>query len=109
MNDELFEQRLRRSYRAAAGTEPAPDDLRDSVFDIPDRAPVTVRPLFRRNWTLMAAAAVITVVSLVGALAAGSAITHLRSTATPTPSAPAAIVQPTPTPTPPPTPTAQPT
>jgi WD40-like Beta Propeller Repeat len=106
MTDELFEQRIRNWYRQEVGGDTvAPDALHAAVADIPARRPAGVMPTFRRNFTLLAAAALIAVVSVVGALVAGSAITHLRSQATPAPSAPAAVAPPTATPSPTPSPT----
>lgn len=85
MTDRELEQRLRAFYAAEIGEgETAPTDLRQSIATIPATAPAPLRPLGRRrNFTLLAVAAVLLV---GGALAAGSGLLRLTSVVPPTPS-----------------------
>jgi Tol biopolymer transport system component len=113
MTDELFDQRIRRWYRQEVGGDAgAPDELRAAVADIPTLPDAGVAPSVRSTLRLLAVAAVIAALSVIGALVAGSVITHVKSVATPAPSAPATILPPptpTPSPTPAPTPSPVPT
>jgi hypothetical protein len=85
MTDRELEHRLRAFYAAEIGEgETAPADLRQSIATIPATAPAPLRPLGRRrNFTLLAVAAVLLV---GGALAAGSGLLRLTSVVPPTPS-----------------------
>jgi dipeptidyl aminopeptidase/acylaminoacyl peptidase len=105
MNNELLEARLRRWYRASADAEPlAPAALRTLVMDVPIQVAGTGRRA-ARNWTLLAAAALMGVIVAAAAFVASSNILRVSKTATPLPTI--SLVPPTPSPTA--TPTAQPT
>ncbi len=95
MNDRELEQRLRGWYHDAVGeTEPAPADLLQRVTAIPVAHPIPMRPS-RRNWTLLAAAALLLV---GGAVAAGSGLLRPTPVVLPSPSV-AMLTTPEPEPT----------
>jgi len=104
MNDELLEARLRRWYRAQAELEPlAPAALRTQVMDVPIAAG-TGRRQAARNWTVLAAAALMGVIVAAAAFVASSSILRVSTTATPVPT----LSQVPPTPSPTVTPSAEP-
>jgi hypothetical protein len=92
MTDRELEQQIRAWYAAEVGeTEPVPDDLRERVGAIPATTPTILRPrVRRRNFTLLAVAAVLVV---GGLLAAGSGVMRRTPVVTPPPNP--AVVRPT--------------
>ena len=85
MTDRELEERLRAFYAAEVGeSATAPADLRESVTAIPATTSMPLRPLGRRrNFTLLAVAAVLVV---GGALAAGSGLVRFTTVVPPAPS-----------------------
>ena len=81
MSDDQLEARLRNWYRAEVpGDETAPAGLRSSLVTIPHTSPGSRRWLApRRRPTLLAAAALLAVAIVGGALAVGSGIVKLPS------------------------------
>jgi hypothetical protein len=87
MTDRELEQRIRAWYRTELDQQVAPLDLRASIVAIPStempRAFGVRRP---QRLSLLAAAAILAVTALVGALAVGSGLVHLSSVLPPAPS-----------------------
>ena len=77
MTDEMLELRLRRWYETDSPDADAPSDLRSSVLAIPE---VAVRPApFRSGrFVLLAAAALLAIALIGGALVVGSALLRLN-------------------------------
>ena len=80
MTDRELEQRIRAWYRSELDQQVAPLDLRASVVAIPSaetpRAFGVRRP---HRLSLLAAAAILALTALIGALAVGSGLVHLNS------------------------------
>src|SRR5689334_8835094 len=87
MTDDLLEQRLRAWHRDG-DVQAAPQELRDRVFAIVDVARPQRTRWTGRNFTLLAAAALLTVVLIGGAvLGAGWLRLNAMLTSSPTPNA----------------------
>ncbi len=85
MTDRELEERLRAWYAAEVGeSERAPAEMRERIMAIPASTPMPLRPIARRrNFTLLAVAAVLVV---GGGLAAGAGLMRFTSVVTPSPS-----------------------
>lgn len=75
MTEREFEQRLRAFYRAEVESAgPAADQLRDGVWAIPDEMPTRSDLFGTRRFVVLAAAAMLTVLLVGGAIAVGAGL-----------------------------------